>query len=354
MTQDSSASAIFANTGAAAAAAEPRQVASTRWPDIERGKGLAIALVVFGHLLKYDTLSEPAWYEWLKHTIYYFHMPFFMYLSGFVFFLVGSQQTWGSNLLQYASKRATRLLLPFVVFAVLIISGKYLAGFYLYVQDRPDGYWAGYYHLFFETEQSPALSVWYVLVLFVYSMLTPLLWRMAGGRILLLLALAVLLHFLPVTDDFYLDRVARFFVFFLAGGAMAIHRERWLPWLDRLAWPALALFLVCAATFNDGPATMFIVGGLSLFALHALVRQPLFANDQLLYFLGRNSMVIYLFNTIFIGLAKGIYLKALPYTGNWVFLLLLVTFVAGLFLPILLKQVIGRFAVLNPLSRIIA
>ncbi|MBB5190801.1 fucose 4-O-acetylase-like acetyltransferase [Silvimonas terrae] len=352
MTQDS-ASALY--TGQVLTNAPGREAASTRWPDIERGKGLAIILVVLGHLLRYDTLSEPAWYEWVKHTIYYFHMPFFMYLSGFVFFLTGAQTTWGGAFGQYLKRRANRLLLPFVLFAVLIVTGKYLAGFYLYVQDRPDGgYWAGYYHLFIQTEDSPALSVWYVMVLFVYSVLTPVLWRWSGGRILWLLALAALLHFVPLTDDFYLDRVARFFVFFLAGGAMAVYRTQWLNWVDRLAWPALALFVAAAVSMNDTPYTLFVVGGLSLFALHGLVRMPFLGQDKLLYFFGRNSMVIYLFNTIFIGLAKGVFIKFFPYTGNWMFLLLLVTFCAGLLLPVLLKQVIDRFAFMKPVSRIIA
>ncbi|GGP20963.1 acyltransferase family protein [Silvimonas iriomotensis] len=351
MTQES-ASAMY--PGQILANAPGREAASTRWPDIERGKGLAIILVVLGHLLRYDTLSEPAWYEWVKHTIYYFHMPFFMYLSGFVFFLTGAQTTWGHAFGQYLKRRANRLLLPFVLFAVLIITGKYLAGFYMYVQDRPEGYWAGYYHLFFQTEDSPALSVWYVLVLFVYSLITPLLWRVSGGRIVLLVALAALLHFVPLTDDLYLDRICRFFVFFLFGGAMALHRAQWLAWLDRLTWLALGLFVAAAVSMNDGPYTMFVVGGLSLFALHGLVRLPFLSQDKLLYFFGRNSMVIYLFNTIFIGVAKGVFIKFFPYTGNWMFVLLLVTFCAGLLLPVLLKQVIDRFEVLKPVSRIIA
>jgi fucose 4-O-acetylase-like acetyltransferase len=287
-------------------------------------------------------------------------MPFFMYLSGFVFFLIGAQTVRGAAWGEYLQRRAVRLLLPFVLFAVFIITGKYLAGFLMYVQDRPDGYWAGYYHVLWQTEQSPVLSIWYVLVLFVYSIGTPLLWRLTGGRVLLLLALGLFLHlglvsgWLPISDDFYLDRIARFYVFFMAGGVMAVYRTRLLPLLDKAVWVSLALFAASMVWFGNSVFTMFVVGGLSMFALHGLVRLPLFANDKLLYFIGRNSMVIYLFNTIFIGAAKGVYLWVLPYQGPWVFALLAVTFVAGLWLPIMFKKGVDRVPALRPLGRIIA
>lgn len=336
------------------AAKEQSSARAGRLLDIERGKGLAIVLVVFAHLIKFDTLAEPAWYAHIKQSIYYFHMPFFMYLSGFVYFLCRTQNVLNERFVQYIGKRAERLLVPFFVFAVVIITGKYLAGYWFYVEGRPDSYWAGYYHLFFATEQSPVLSVWYVLVLFVFSVLTPVLWQLLRQRIWLLLVLAIGLYFVPVSDDFYLDRIFQFYVFFVLGGLLASYRQWTMTTLDRALWVAMPVFLLCAWYMEKGIATMLVVGALSIVALHGLVRLPWFKNDKVLLFLGNNSMAIYLFNTIFIGLFKAIYLKIFPYTGNWVFLLLTVTFCAGLFLPVLLKKCVGRFAMLKPISRMIA
>jgi len=52
--------------------------------DIDRATGIAIALVVLGHLAPGRIYSGAEWYYSLKSVIYTFHMPFFMYLSGVV------------------------------------------------------------------------------------------------------------------------------------------------------------------------------------------------------------------------------------------------------------------------------
>jgi uncharacterized membrane protein YcfT len=57
--------------------------------DVERAKGLAIILVVIGHIVAREPLANNEWYVVLKSAIYAFHMPFFMYLGGLVFFHVG-------------------------------------------------------------------------------------------------------------------------------------------------------------------------------------------------------------------------------------------------------------------------
>jgi fucose 4-O-acetylase-like acetyltransferase len=55
-----------------------------RRADIDRAKGLAILLVVFGHLVARADPAGVDWYEPLRRAVYAFHMPFFLYLSGLV------------------------------------------------------------------------------------------------------------------------------------------------------------------------------------------------------------------------------------------------------------------------------
>ena len=62
-------------------------------PDIDRAKGLAILLVVFGHLMASGYPRGNAWYDTAKDIVYTFHMPFFMYLSGTVFGFANKQWT---------------------------------------------------------------------------------------------------------------------------------------------------------------------------------------------------------------------------------------------------------------------
>ena len=57
---------------------------ATRRQDIDRAKGLAILLVVFGHIVARSDPLNVNWYEPLRRAVYAFHMPFFLYLSGIV------------------------------------------------------------------------------------------------------------------------------------------------------------------------------------------------------------------------------------------------------------------------------
>src|SRR3954466_10243865 len=75
-----------------------RSASKARLTDIDRAKGIAIILVVFGHLVPHGTLpAGQEWYDVIWVAIYRFHMPFFMYLSGFVFCLAGSQRVLAAN-----------------------------------------------------------------------------------------------------------------------------------------------------------------------------------------------------------------------------------------------------------------
>jgi len=58
-----------------------------RLDDVDSAKGLAIFLVVLGHIsggVSFPPNSD--WYILLNRAIYQFHMSFFMFLSGLVFF----------------------------------------------------------------------------------------------------------------------------------------------------------------------------------------------------------------------------------------------------------------------------
>ena len=71
-----------------AQAGVPSTVRPTRLSEVDTAKGLAIALVVFGHLVARDL--KPRGNDWwlvFHEHLYSFHMAFFFFLSGYVFFL---------------------------------------------------------------------------------------------------------------------------------------------------------------------------------------------------------------------------------------------------------------------------
>ncbi|MBR1693351.1 MAG: acyltransferase family protein, partial [Lachnospiraceae bacterium] len=78
----------------------------TRAGYIDALKGLAIILVLLGH---------RSFHTYITQLIYFFHMPLFFFLSGFL------DKMQYSSVFEYAQKKAKRLLYPYLVFGVLII-----------------------------------------------------------------------------------------------------------------------------------------------------------------------------------------------------------------------------------------
>ncbi|HEY4076883.1 MAG TPA: acyltransferase [Rhizomicrobium sp.] len=322
--------------------------------DIDRAKGLAILLVVFGHLMADGYPPGNAWYDTAKDIVYSFHMPFFMYLSGYVFSLAGKQRIEASAYWNFLRERALRLLVPFALFGLLIVVGKYVSHFFLYVDDPPRALSTGIGELVLDTRRSPALSIWYVYVLFLYSAAMPLLWC-TGLRWRGAMLLGVVLFTVPATDLFYLDRVAGYFLFFAIGGWMAVERDRIEPWFRRALPFWLILFAVTLFsewTALPAQARLLICGLAAIPALHGLVQSRLFARDRLLLSLGDYAFTIYLLNTIAIGLAKAGYLKVAPFWGPYATFALALFFVAGTLVPILIRRYLAeRVPVLARLMR---
>ena len=95
---------------------------------------------------------------------------------------------------------------------------------------------------------------------------------------------------------------------------------------------------------------MLAAGLLSMVGLHGLMRTPAVARWSWLAFLGNMVFAIYLFNTICLGLAKGILLKFLHWNAQDFPVFLLVMMAVGVFVPILIK----RYALpyIPPLDRV--
>lgn len=317
-----------------------------RWADLDRAKGLAIILVVFGHLVAREDPAGVAWYGPLRAVVYLFHMPFFFYLSGYVAVLSRAEIATPGALVR---RRAARLLVPFLGFGLAILVGKLALGRLVTVDNLPAGFGGGIWALLWDTGHSPATSVWYLLVLFVYAVALPVLLRWLGVRGLL--ALGFLLYVLAVPPVAYLDRLGGYFVFFAAGVAAARAGSGYLAAVDRYRWPVLAVFAGLLTVAWSGwlavpqRAWLLGLGMLSMPALHGLVRTR--APPALGWALDRLGQVvfpIYLLNTICIGLAKAALLPVLGWSSATFAVFAAVLMAAGLFGPLVVLAVLARAA----------
>jgi fucose 4-O-acetylase-like acetyltransferase len=317
------------------------RVKQHRLLDIDRAKGFAIILVVLGHIVARQPPLGNEWYTKLQVAIYVFHMPFFMYLAGVVFAYGENFEKPQADFRRYLFKRANRLLTPFVVMGLVILVVKLFASRFLFIDKIPDGFIDGLTALVWNTDQSPAIAIWFIFVLFCYCAITPLLLRLSNGLIWPLLVFAAGLHFLHSPALAYGDRMTFFYVFFVVGMLVGRYFPAATSLIDRTYPLFCGLFVAGLAIILTRPSaeTAVVIASLAaLPALHGLIRSYPLNRSATLLQLGKLAFAIYLFNTLFIGAAKGLLLAFIPSWDGEIFLLffpLLMT--AGLVGPIALK-----------------
>ncbi len=333
--------------------------------DLDRAKGVAILLVVLGHIVARDQPPGVEWYEPFRYALYRFHMPFFLYLSGTVVVLSGLHRAGPAEWPRVLRGRAARLLVPFFGLGLFILAAKLVAMQAMHVDNRPDGLLGGLRDLFWTTGRSPAVTVWYLFVLFLSTALALPLLRLGVGTTGLV-ALGLALQAVEVPPVAYLDRLAGHFVFFAAGAWVAERQDRLLPLFERLQplwWAAFGLAVALAVASFEGVlapghpvwlgegGARLACGLLAIPALHGLIRRPPVAAWNWPLFLGRYAMAIYLFNTLAIGGAKAALIAAgVGWTADAFPVHVVVLTAAGLALPILVKALLLRR--LPPLDRV--
>lgn len=115
---------------------------------IDMAKGIAIVLVVLGHILQYGFSGEPAFRCF--SGIYSFHMPLFMFLSGYT--VTRSRLDSWQNYKQFLVKRAYTLLIPFFSWGLIVDS----------LIINHDLSWSSVINLI----QHPDTGLWFLLSLF--------------------------------------------------------------------------------------------------------------------------------------------------------------------------------------------
>lgn len=316
---------------------------AARLLDVDAARGLAILLVVIGHVVARDMPAGNAWYADLKAAIYLFHMPLFMALTGITFALsLPRFAAWG-EVARFSLRRVERLFVPYVFFGLVVLFGKLAASRWLHVDNAPQELAGELYELLLVPGKSVAGFLWFIYVLSIYLALVPAFFQLFGRRPLLLFVAGIALQFAAWPQLFMLDRVVEYLPFFAGGMLLWTGRELWLRAASRLAWPATVLFAALLAMSFWQEVPKWLVGAVSVPAVLAWMQAVPAAPRAWLVTLGRASLAIYLMNTIAIGLTKGLLLKLLPWHGINFLLYFPVLALAGIALPILLARAIARF-----------
>ncbi len=316
-------------------------MARERLKDIDKAKGLAIFLVVLGHITLSGQPRNVEWYEWLRIAIYKFHMPFFMYLSGYTMFYVLPIITTLNEYWTFIKKKALRLLPPLLIFGILIGVGKFIMQSYMKVDGVPTFSYFEFLKILIEPMTSFARSIWYIYVLFLFYLTIPVLLMISKYRLLPLLVIGILIHFFRPTHYFAIFSYDEYFLYFVLGMISIKYRQLVLDYLNKYRILFLFLFFMSFSLlfFNiHGSQSKLIISLFSILALHSLMLTQLFDENKQVFLFAKFTFVIYLLNTITIGLTKGLILKYFSWDGYWFLFFAPIILLAGLYGPILIKK----------------
>lgn len=101
-----------------------KEVNNNRIVWIDYLKAFACFLVIFGHLIQSLTKAGidpiPGITNFINHFIYYFHMPLFMGISGYLYIKTKKEFTW-KKYKEFEVKKIINLLVPYITFYLIFM-----------------------------------------------------------------------------------------------------------------------------------------------------------------------------------------------------------------------------------------
>ena len=174
---------------------------------IDIAKALCIILVVIGH---YSPDGCPEWWMAVHDFIYSFHMPLFMFASGFVYMATKRDEEKYGN---FIMKKVKRLMIPYFVVSAIVIAIKLLTEGHAYVENPKTI--ISFVKMFYYPEAG--FFLWFIWALWWMFVIVPI-FKSKLHR-LVLFVISILLHYVPfaTTDFFCVAQFKNMLIFFMLG-----------------------------------------------------------------------------------------------------------------------------------------
>lgn len=308
-------------------------------------KAICIILVVIGH---YVPDGSPSWYMDMHDVIYSFHMPLFMFASGFIYMATKKKIPYKDFLM----KKVKRLMVPYFSVSTIIITIKLVTEGNAYVENPVTV--MSYLKMFYLPEAGYFL--WFIWALWWMFVLVPL-FKTKQVR-LELFALALLVHYMPtfLPEMFCLRQFQNMLVYFMLGVACC-------DWKSQLAWLSKVPSAIVYLLFVGGETAMLMeirggqilsllpyVGIATVMVLSHNIEKWNMRGKGLLMIVSGSSYIIYLFHTTFEGFAKAVVPKIPIFvdTSNELLFIVNVSIVVscGVIAPAILhRYVLSRYSI---------
>lgn len=169
-------------------------------------KAICILLVVIGH---YVPDNSPKWYLGVHDVIYTFHMPLFMFASGYVYMATKKDVSYRD----FLWKKIKRLMVPYLSVSTIVITIKLFTEGHALVENPVTA--MSYMKMFYLPEAGYFL--WFIWALWWMFVIVPL-FKTKQMR-LGLFVLAVVLHYIPnlLPEMFCLRQFQGMLLYFMLG-----------------------------------------------------------------------------------------------------------------------------------------
>ena len=267
---------------------------------IDNAKGFAIILVVLGHVISnLDSsgfLTNDVWLS-VKRWMYEFHMPLFFFLSGLLInkYLGNSAQI----LTNFFKRRSISLIIPYVSFSILYLLMKCVFSGTGAVINKVSIYDALYLY------KNPIGEYWFLYALILFNLIfVAISYMQKKHATMAIVIIALAFFFVDVLDlnDFEwvgVKRAIPFALFFFLGTIL----YKYIHFCNQKRYIAIFLPVIICAEIFDTNAVIFSRFQSMLYVLFfCCVFNSI--NFNFFEYLGRNSLVIYLFHPFFIVLFK--------------------------------------------------
>jgi fucose 4-O-acetylase-like acetyltransferase len=343
--------AMFAHLWAQRLYNFPVSFLSSRNLQIETLRGLAIVLVVFGHIIGSTQtggmrVSDDSIFRYFYFSLEYIRMPLFTIISGWVY---ACKPVSLLDRNKFVSGKVRRLLMPmFVISTLLFLSRIVIPG----TNTKPELSDLKFNIIF------PYDIYWYLYSLFIIFLVItiidtqPFFKRIEGWSVVLMASLLMLIIckiFLTGMPNFFSIKGATYlFPFFLTGIGIFRFKEimlnrKMLLWVCILF--ACSIFIQQLTWFGfipSQPKHSFL--GLTVGITAALILFQLNWKNNVLVWIGNYAYAIFLFHVFFTGGTRIVLLK-IGIDNKWV--ILLSALVLSVIIPIIIEALLRKSALLK-------
>lgn len=304
-------------------------------------QGFSMLLVVIGHVTLTNQPRDPSTpiATGIERTIYTFHMPLFIFISGWLFYYtcIGKDKSYKDMLVS----KAKRLLIPFFAFTMVTMVLKMVFPQLMHrVVDMEE-----IVNTFIFFRSNPLGEMWFVIVLFELMLLYPVYKLIVGNRVFAIVCLGVaflISMVFPNISYFNLGRVAYMLPFFVAG--ILCCRFEWHQFIGKWYFFLVmaGLFVTCnmmevlPESMNVGTAFVGSMFSMSLCLIVGKYMPHLFSSFR------DYTFQIFLMGIFFQMAIRWIYVR---YGNELIFVpMWLVSVVIGVYIPTLIAKVIQKYA----------